>query len=58
MFWCAFIALLYVIAGIVVATIAKDQAIYGAAAVNAHSKKKINKNFEILFSSFLLLQLF
>jgi hypothetical protein len=33
MFWCAFISLLYLIAGIVVATVAKSEGIYGAVAV-------------------------
>jgi hypothetical protein len=33
MFWCAFIALLYLIASIIVATIAKYSGVYGAAAV-------------------------
>jgi len=47
MFWCAFIALLYFIASIIVATIAKHNGIYGAAAVNYHLKKNIF--FEILF---------
>jgi hypothetical protein len=40
MFWCAFIALLYFIASIIVATIANRKAIYGAAAVNYHYKPK------------------
>jgi hypothetical protein len=33
MFWCAFIALFYFIASIVIATIAKYVGTYGAAAV-------------------------
>ncbi|CAF0783422.1 unnamed protein product [Didymodactylos carnosus] len=32
MFWCAFIALLYLIASIIVATLAKYHGVYGAAA--------------------------
>ena len=34
MFWCAFISLIYVIAGIVAAAIAKNEGIYGAVAVS------------------------
>lgn len=43
MYWCAFISLLYVIDGIVVATAAKNEGIYGAVAVNDIT----NKNFFI-----------
>jgi hypothetical protein len=34
MFWCLFIALLYLIASIVVASIAQYRGVYGAAAVD------------------------
>lgn len=57
MFWCAGITLLYFIASIVVATVAKHQGIYGAAAVSYHLKKyKLNFK-EFFFDSFLVLQL-
>jgi hypothetical protein len=42
MFWCAFISLLYVIAGIVAAAIAKNAGIYGAVAVNDITNKSIS----------------
>lgn len=34
MFWCAFIAVMFFIASIVVATVGKYSGVYGAAAVN------------------------
>lgn len=58
MWWCVGIAILYIIAGIVVATVAKQIALYGAAAVSVGSKfhRRI-AHVVYLFDSFLLLLL-
>ncbi len=58
MFWCAFIALFYFIASIVIATIANQAGIYGGAAVNDSlkedykEKKMMNVFFFLQFFGF------
>jgi hypothetical protein len=51
MFWCAFIALFYFIASIVIATIANQAGIYGGAAVNDSLKEdyKEKKMMNVFF---------
>lgn len=46
---CAFIALLYLIASIVVASIAKYKGVYGAAAVNKYLNKRKSNFYFVVF---------